>query len=890
MFSFDGPLTSRKGKRKTSETSIFDINYTKENVHNIAEYWTIVLLLFVFLIGCYTRYNYRDNLPKALGNNDLLNKPTRFIAERAWKDLEILTNFGAKPTGSYNNEVLAVDFLKREISYIQQMAHPTQKIEMDVQVVSGAYWAAFKPHGMTNVYRNVQNVVVKLHGQSSDFHGNGNHSLMLNCHFDSVAGSPGSSDDGASCCVMLEILRVLSRRNVVNKHSIIFLFNGAEETPLQASHGFITQHKWAKEIRAFINLESVGSAGKEILFQTGPKHPWLIKMYGQAASHPNAQVAAEEVFQSGLIPSDTDFRIFRDFGKIPGVDLAHVINGYRYHTKYDHIKFIPKSVLQHTGDNILALTKLIANSEELSNTEKHAEGSEVFFDILGFVFVHYSVHFAKIFNYVVVSLSIVLPYIFLSRATQGINRKYLRYEIILGFLVNVICFVGANAACYAIAYDVDRAGRPMSWYSYPILVITVYCVATLAVQCSVHLLFNRNKKAPMSIALKTQARLTGTSLFWGLLAAAITMAEYKIGYVIVVPQLITLITNSLIGFMGLQNTIRKWLYVHLGGQVLVVLWATHFYHVVFDMFIPIAGRSGGAKNPDLLIAIISCSLTFFITSYLTPLVILLKRSRHFLLSLLAIYVISRYYFVAFTKYGFPYRDNSNGFPAVQRHFITHTMRTVHDLNGTIQYTDAGFWMRELDRNAKKTIESLIAPDEPIPQMKNNLCQTQVFCGLPFYSCRQLHTDGFWVPSPQPLVRETGLLVLTNRRKLSPTEIQLSFELTGSYLMSLQIRPKPGMTLANWNIMESVPEPNVYLNQKAYFVMITHGLEAPTMNITLNFKTNEDDFNGPLVDIALVTFHWEYHKEHTPTFANLLAKVPTWAFVVPSVASYKSWVY
>lgn len=52
-----------------------------------------------------------------------------------------------------------------------------------------------------------------------------------------------------------------------------------------------------------------------------------------------------------------------------GVDLAHVINGYRYHTKYDHIKFIPKSVLQHTGDNILALTKLIANSEELSNTE-----------------------------------------------------------------------------------------------------------------------------------------------------------------------------------------------------------------------------------------------------------------------------------------------------------------------------------------------------------------------------------------------------------------------------------------------------------------------------------------------------------------------------------------
>lgn len=92
-------------------------------------------------------------------------------------------------------------------------------------------------------------------------------------------------------------------------------------------------------------------------------------MYQQAAPHPFGQAAAEELFHSGIIPSDTDFRIFRDFGHIPGMDFAHVMNGYRYHTKYDNIDYIPQPVLQRTGDNVLALVKLIANSEELADTQ-----------------------------------------------------------------------------------------------------------------------------------------------------------------------------------------------------------------------------------------------------------------------------------------------------------------------------------------------------------------------------------------------------------------------------------------------------------------------------------------------------------------------------------------
>lgn len=54
---------------------------------------------------------------------------------------------------------------------------------------------------------------------------------------------------------MMEVLRVLSKQEKRLRHGVIFLFNGAEETPLQAAHGFITQHEWAKDIK-----------GKECLF------------------------------------------------------------------------------------------------------------------------------------------------------------------------------------------------------------------------------------------------------------------------------------------------------------------------------------------------------------------------------------------------------------------------------------------------------------------------------------------------------------------------------------------------------------------------------------------------------------------------------------------------
>lgn len=177
------------------------------------------------------------------------------MAERAQHDLKNLTDIGPRVVGSHENEILAVHLLQQEIVFIQQQANANQTIEVDLQVVSGSYFLNFKPYGAINAYGNIQNIVVRLASKN-----NSKYSLLVNSHFDSVPTSPGKdtliftgctkqcfflggSDDGINCVAMLEILRKLSRSPHPPEHNIIFLFNGAEESPLQAAHGFITKHR-----------------------------------------------------------------------------------------------------------------------------------------------------------------------------------------------------------------------------------------------------------------------------------------------------------------------------------------------------------------------------------------------------------------------------------------------------------------------------------------------------------------------------------------------------------------------------------------------------------------------------------------------------------------------
>lgn len=264
--------TSRDGGNRRKSNKSTNLSQAATPSTAPVHYALVLFALYGFMFwiqGSVDSFQY----PTVRRLTDVENHPDEFNAERAMERLVKLTDIGPRVAGSYENEVLAVNMLTEEIRKIMKEANRrVHKIELEVNKYSGSFPLQFLD-GLTNVYNDVQNVIVKLSPQAGS-----QHSLLINCHFDSVSDSPGGSDDGAGCAVMLEILYTLSKSQIPLKNNIVFLFNGAEENLMHGSHGFITQHRWAKQVRAFINLEACGAGGREVLFQSGPQSPWIMKV------------------------------------------------------------------------------------------------------------------------------------------------------------------------------------------------------------------------------------------------------------------------------------------------------------------------------------------------------------------------------------------------------------------------------------------------------------------------------------------------------------------------------------------------------------------------------------------------------------------------------------
>ncbi|XP_061783098.1 endoplasmic reticulum metallopeptidase 1 [Nerophis lumbriciformis] len=803
-----------------------------------------------------------------------------FNADRARWHLERITSVGPRPTGSHENEVLTVTYLLEEIDKIrQETVQGTHWITVDVQRPTGSFSIDFLG-GFTSYYDRVTNVVVRLEPK-----GGAEHLMLANCHFDTVANSPGASDDAVSCAVMLEVLYSLANQSTPFQHGVIFLFNGAEENVLQASHGFITQHPWAKQVRAFINLEAAGVGGKEVVFQTGPENPWLVQAYVQAAKHPFASVVGQEVFQSGVIPSDTDFRIYRDFGNIPGIDLAFIENGFIYHTKYDTADRILTDSIQRAGDNILAVLKHLLNSEKLAGSSEYRHGNMVFFDVLGVAIVAYPAHVGTIINYMVA----MATFVYLARkASLPSNRggRYVR-ELACATGVVVLSWLVTLLSVLIVAVLVTLLGRSMFWYNHFYAAVCLYGAAATGKMVLVHTLAKNLYYGGVRLLELGELYFDVNLMLWCCILLWLTQKGLCSAYVPMLMVAFPLATKLLLAkeFKN-RGASLKYSVLYLLGLALPYLHFMFLIWVVFEIFTPIMGRSGTEIPPEVVLAAMVTIGTILISSFFIHFIYLVRSTKRILTGLASIFTVM--FLLVSCSLLFPYSGDPD-IPRPKRIFLQHTTRTFHDLEGRVESQDSGVWINSFDYTGIQHITPHIP--EINDSVRTHCRDDHPFCGYPwFLPVKFLSKKNWYLPAPQVSPSSPVEFSRVSKEKTPWGTIKMIFDVNGPSHMSLYLMPHKGASLTSWSFGDGTPQFDL---SGEYFVFYSHGSNAPTWTFWFEIQPPSDPIpSGPegIISVAISTHYFFGDDQSTPELEKILRRFPSWAFPSSWVSTYDMYRY
>ncbi|XP_045455107.1 putative endoplasmic reticulum metallopeptidase 1-A [Melitaea cinxia] len=849
-----------------------------------------IILLFVFyLLLLFLTKAIEDDLPSVVQEKDISKDDSNTFSEAtARKYLHRILGDKPRVAGTEYHLEKTKD-IKDMVDEIASKAN--LPVRTDWQFASGDYWLAFNsPH--VNIYHNISNIIAVLEGDSGFPNGTIGTSLLVNCHYDSVPFAMGASDNGVFCSAMAEILSKLSRRKEKLKHNVVFLFNGAEESPLMASHGFL-QHPWSKGVMNVINLDSAGMNGKPSLFQV--TDPRVLEMYKKSARRPNAQGVGEVLFASGIIPSDTDFRIFRDFGAINGVDIAFIKGGNVYHTRNDKADFIQEGVIQNAGDMLLGLIRELADSDILET--KEPQSTFVYYDYIGLFLVTYSRNTALIVDVLVgiLGVSSVLYFLWMFGLRRSSVMGLLWSTMGRLFTVTAGLLVVLFLTSIMILTTTQMRYLSAQWmvlplYVLPHLVTAVYAVKNYVTTCS---------QANLSRSIRTSQAMSATRLLLSvsLLALCCVPALANIRYIITVPLLSMSVTSFISVTLVRYGNMKAW--QHLLLEVVLATPAAMFGLSLslrlIPFLIPIMGRSA-ADNPDYVIAIVTTGLTIVTFCVVSGIELLFSRRR--LRAVLGGVFVSSAVFMAIPLN--PYSGLTT-----QRHYWFHTQVTTYNANQTPTESVSGVLITRPDlysvphalkaikdspyyeKDGRLNNESLIIKDSDLTVITLEKCATRLYCDMPLYRTRfeKYNINSLFVRMSPPEQFEHSLK-LVNKTCTDDTCV-LNFVTKSPGYESLAVSPRPAVGLANWSLSAPLQE-TAWLDGRPVFVFVravgSYSERVDPLEFSLTFSKARAH-SAALADVT----HHAHRVHHPPHFTDhykaLLAAMPEY-FNVATFLSFR----
>ncbi|MCY1072987.1 M28 family peptidase [Archangium lansingense] len=374
-----------------------------------------------------------------------------FSEARAWPVLRHLVDEVGPRVAGTPGQARAAEYLVEQLRGIPG-------VEVELQRAAGV-WV----DGHEALDYRTENVLARLPGTRDGV-------VLVAAHYDSAEAEPGAGDNALAVAAAVEVMRALAA-GPRPERTVVLGLNGAEEAGLVGAAGLLG-HPWLGGVEAFINLDAAGSRGRSLLFQSTPSAPWLLAAYARSVPHPYALVVGQELFQSGLIPSDTDYRVFTSEAHWPGMDLALYQDGYAYHTPLDGLARVEPGSLRQLGENVLALVRELARGPR---PEDAGEAVSTYYDVLGVGMVAYGRSTA--WGLVVLGGVFALGALGVAWRRSGVAPASVARALgglLVWGLFGVLVPVGAALLLGFVL------GRPHGWYAAPWLAGAAFGALTLA--------------------------------------------------------------------------------------------------------------------------------------------------------------------------------------------------------------------------------------------------------------------------------------------------------------------------------------------------------------------------------------------------------------------------
>jgi peptidase M28-like protein len=365
----------------------------------------------------------------------------------------------------------------------------------------------------------IENVIGRLQGQDNS------KPIILAAHYDTVATSPGASDDGASVATLLETLRALKTEAQL-RNDVIFLFTDGEEPGLLGAKAFVQEHPWAREGGLILNFEARGNRGASIMFETSENNGWLIDQVGRACPNVVTSSLLYEIYR--LLPNDTDLSVFKKAG-FDGLNFAYINGLTHYHSGLDTPENLDERSLQHHGSYALSLARHFGNLD-LRDTKRD---QSVFFSAAGLALLRYPQGWATPLSLLAgVLLALVIAF--------GLKKRRLRAsQLIVSFFAVLLSIVAAGVAgtvVWLAIINLQSSYRSMAMgdtYNSGVYMLGFVAMA-VALTSTLHIWFRRK--------LTVANLAAGGLLVWLLLTIAITRYVPGATYLCVWPLVFATLT------------------------------------------------------------------------------------------------------------------------------------------------------------------------------------------------------------------------------------------------------------------------------------------------------------------------------------------------------------